>query len=128
MFARCRGRTKWNEEKNVSHSQVTKSKTCKKKVKESFDKKVKNDTFLVANAILRWDARNDEKGKHEKFDNLLLGPFTIIKSLGNNTFVLQNLDGDEVPGPVNGWFLKHFHIYWTEVLIFIVYIITVFCI
>ena len=69
------------------------------------------DTFLISDAILRWDARNDKKGKHGKFDNLWLGPFTIIKILGNNTFVLQNLDGDEVAGPVNGRFLKHFHTY-----------------
>ena len=43
-----------------------------KKVKESFDIKVKKDTFLIDDAVLKWDARNDEKGKHGKFDNLWL--------------------------------------------------------
>ena len=77
---------------------MEKAEAYKTKVKESFDKKVKKDTFLVGDAVLRWDARNDEKGKHRKFDNLWLGLFIIIKMLGNNTFVLQNMDGDEVVG------------------------------
>ena len=90
---------------------MEKTEAYKKKVKESFDRKVKKYTFLIDDAVLMWDARNDEKGKHGKFHNLWLGPFTIINILGNNTFLLQNLDGDEVVGPVNGWFLKHFHIH-----------------
>ena len=61
--------------------------------------------------VLRWDARKDEKGKHGKFDNLWIAPFTVIKILGNNTFVLQNLNGEEIAGPVNGCFLKYFHTY-----------------
>ena len=51
----------------------------------------------------------DEKGKQGKFDNLWFGPFNISKILGNNTFVLQNLKGEEISGPVNGWFLKQFY-------------------
>ena len=52
-----------------------------------------------------------KKGKHGKFDNLWIGPFTVIKIFGNNTFVLQNLSGEEIAGPVNGRFLKYFHTY-----------------
>ena len=47
--------------------------------------------FAVGDLILRWDARKEEKGKHGKFENLWIGPFSIIKILGNNTFVLQNV-------------------------------------
>ena len=90
---------------------VEKVEIYRKRVKECFDKKVKTYIFSVGDAVLRWDARNDEKGKHEKFDNLWLGPFTIIMILGNITFVLQNLHGDEIVGPVNGRFLKYFHTY-----------------
>ena len=62
----------------------------------------------------------------ESLKNTLLRPFTIINILGNNTFVLQNLDGDEVAGPVNGRLLKHFHTYWDHwELKFIVYIISI---
>ena len=63
----------------------------------------------MGGTILRWDARKDEKGKHGKFDNLLLEPFKIIKILGNNTFVLQNLEGEEITDPVNCHFLKHLY-------------------
>ena len=83
----------------------------RKKVKESFDKKVKKDVFAVGDRVLRWDARKDEKGKHGKFDNLWIGPFTVIKIQGNNTFFLQNLSGEEIASPMNGCFLKYFHTY-----------------
>ena len=65
----------------------------------------------MGDTILRWDKHRDEKGKHGKFDNLWLGPFKIIIFLENNTFVLQNLEIEEVAGPVNGRFMKHFYTY-----------------
>ena len=65
----------------------------------------------VGDLVLRWDARKDEKGKHGKFSNLWIGPFTVIKILGNNTFVLQNLNGEEIASPVNERFLKYIHTY-----------------
>ena len=90
---------------------MEKVESYKKKLKESFDKKVKKYTFSIDDAVLKWDERNDEKCKHGKFNNLWLGSFTIINILGNNTFVLQNMNGDEVAGPLNWLFLKHFHKY-----------------
>ena len=83
----------------------------KKKVKEIFYKKIKKDVFAMGDLVLRKDAQKDEKGKHGKFDNLWIGSFTVIKIFGNNTFVLQNLNGQEIAGPVNGRFLKYFHTY-----------------
>ena len=76
----------------------------RKRMKESFDKKVKKDVFAMSDLVLRWDARKDEKGKHGKFDNLWIGPFIVIKILQNNTSVLQNLNDEEIAGPVNGLF------------------------
>ena len=35
-----------------------------------------------------------EKNKHGNFDNMWLGPFKIAKVMGNNTFVLWNLQGE----------------------------------
>ena len=87
---------------------MEKVEAYKKKVKAIFDKKLKKDTFLVGDVVLRLDAQNDEKSKHRKFDNLWMGPFTIINILGNNTFVLQNMDGDEVGGQKKGGFLNTF--------------------
>ena len=79
------------------------------KIKERFDKKIKDNIFSVGNMILRWDARKDQKGKYGKFDNLWFGPFIVSKFLENNTFVLQTLQGEELSNPVNGRFLQHFY-------------------
>ena len=72
------------------------------KIKNRFDKKIKDSTFSVGDMVLRWDARKEQKGKHGKFDNLWFGPFLVSKFLGNNTFVLQTLEGEELSSPVNG--------------------------
>ena len=67
--------------------------------------------FAVGDLVLRWGARKEEKGKHGKFEIFWIGPSLVIKIIGNNTFVLQNLKGEEITGPVNGRFLKHFYTY-----------------
>jgi hypothetical protein len=57
--------------------------------------------------VLRWDARNEDKGKHGKFDHLWTGPYMIQAFRGNNAFLLNNVDGSDLPGaPVNGRMLK----------------------
>ena len=58
------------------------------KIKERFDRKIKENTFSCGDMVLRWDARKKQKGKHGKFDNLWFGPFIISKLLENNTFIL----------------------------------------
>jgi len=76
-------------------------------MKETFDRKVKADIFKAGDLVLKWDAARQEKGKHGKFDALWTGPFIIASAQQNNTFVLQNLTGEEVSGgPFNGRFLK----------------------
>jgi hypothetical protein len=76
---------------------------------EIFDKKVKTNIFKTGELVLKWDAARQEKGKHSKFDALWAGPFIITVVQQNNTFVLQNLAGEEVAGgPFNGHFLKTF--------------------
>ena len=60
----------------------------RKKIKERFDKKIKENTFSCGDMVLRWDARKEQKGKHGKFYNLWFGPFIISKLLENNTFIL----------------------------------------
>ena len=58
--------------------------------------------------MLRWDTRREDKGKHAKFDNLWFGPFSIVEVKGNNTFILQNLQGEYSSFPFNGKYLKHY--------------------
>jgi hypothetical protein len=71
-------------------------------MKESFDKKDKEDVFQTWDLVLKSDAYRQDKGKHGKFDTLWTGPFIISQMLQNNNFLLENLEGNEVfCGPVN---------------------------
>ena len=81
----------------------------RKKIKERFDRKIRENTFSSGDMVLRWDARKEQKGNYGKFDNLCLGHFIISKLLENNTFILQTLEGEELSNQVNGRFLKHFY-------------------
>jgi len=40
------------------------------KIKKIYDRKTKAKKFQLEDVVLRWDAQNEEKGKHGKFDNL----------------------------------------------------------
>jgi hypothetical protein len=78
------------------------------KMKAIFDRREKQRNFIPGDLVLRWDSRREDPGKHGKFDHLWLGPYKIVAVEGNNSFSLQNLEGDLLELPVNGWFLKHF--------------------
>ena len=79
------------------------------KIKQIYDRKTKQDDFKIDYVVLRWDARNKDKGKHEKFDNLWKGPFEIAASRGQNAYLLEEMDGQSyLGGPVNGRLLKHY--------------------
>jgi hypothetical protein len=85
---------------DVAHSR-------KQKVKQAFDRKVRKKEFEVEDLVLKWDAPRQDKGKHSKFDALWIGPFRISEVFSNNTYRLQDLEGEEVlSSPVNGHFLK----------------------
>jgi hypothetical protein len=77
------------------------------KIKQAFDQKNKKKEFEPGDLVLKWDAPRQEKGKHSKFDALWFGPFKIVEAFSNNTYRLQDLEGNEVfNDPVNGHFLK----------------------
>eukprot|EP00253_Pinus_taeda_P006620 PITA_06620 len=80
------------------------------KIKKIYDKKAKVDNFQLDDVVLKWDARNEEKGKHSKFENLWKGPFKIAAYRGENTFLLKEMNGEDCPGgPINGRLLKWYH-------------------
>jgi hypothetical protein len=86
---------------------VDRSEAHQKKIKKTFDRKAKVDNFQIGDWVLKWDALRQDKGKHNKFDSLWTGPFMITQVQNNNTFILQNLEGEEMfDGLVNGQFLK----------------------
>eukprot|EP00253_Pinus_taeda_P009402 PITA_09402 len=80
------------------------------RIKKIYDKKAKLENFQLEDVVLRWDARNEDKGKHGKFDNLWKGPYKIVAYRGLNAFLLKEMNGDECPGgSVNGRLLKRYH-------------------
>ena len=76
------------------------------KMKGLFDQRAKDKEIQVGDFVLRWDVRRSDKGKHGKFDPLWFGPFRVAEVKGNNTFALENLQGDTLEMPINGQFLK----------------------
>ena len=80
------------------------------RIKKIYDRKAKADKFQLEEVLLKWDARNEEKGKHGKFKNLWKGPFKIAAYWGQNDFLLKEMNGEDCPrGPVNGQMLKRYH-------------------
>jgi len=60
--------------------------------------------------VLHWDARNEEKGKHGKFENLWKGPYRISTFRRKNAFLWDELNGEDYSGgEINGMLLKHYH-------------------
>lgn len=79
------------------------------KIKRIYDKRTKETDFQIGDFVLKWDARNEDKGKHGKFENLWKGPFKILAFKGKNAYLLEDLSDQPVgAGPVNGRLLKHF--------------------
>ena len=59
--------------------------------------------------MLKWDARHEENGKHDKYENLWKGPFKIAAYRGQNAFLLKQMIEEDCPGgPVNGRLLKRY--------------------
>lgn len=52
------------------------------RIKKIYDRKAKVDKFQLEDVVLKWDARNEEKGKHGKFKNLWKVPFKIVAYQG----------------------------------------------
>jgi hypothetical protein len=55
--------------------------------------------------VLKWDVRNEDKGKHTKFNNIWTGPFKIGAHHRNNAYFLEEQVGECVAwGPISGKF------------------------
>ena len=61
------------------------------KVKQVFDKRAKEDCFSLGDLVLKWDARHEDKGKHEKFDELWKGPYSICSFFREECLFLGGL-------------------------------------
>jgi len=77
-------------------------------MKSMFDRRARERDFREGDLVLRWDSIREDKGKHGNFDNLWFVPLAIVEVKGNNTFVLQNIEGIYSTYPINGRFMKHY--------------------
>jgi hypothetical protein len=95
------------EVKHIREQVMNRACSHQQKIKQTFDRKSREKDFELGDLVLKWDASRQDKGKHNKFDALWIGPFRISKVFSKNTYRLQDLEGKEVfNGPVNGHFLK----------------------
>ena len=79
------------------------------RIKEVYDHKKKVDEFIIGYVVLHWDAQNEDKRKHDKFENLWKGPYKISASRGKHAYLLAEMNGKYCGGgPVNGRILKHY--------------------
>jgi transposase InsO family protein len=77
-------------------------------MKALFDQKTKHREFLPGDLVLKWEARKEDSGKHDKFDHIWCGTFKITASEGKNSFLLENMDGKILNAPINGHYLNNF--------------------
>ena len=59
------------------------------KVKQVFGKRAKMNSFKLGDMVLKWDARYEDKGKHEKFEKLWKVPYSISAFARRNAFFLD---------------------------------------
>ena len=76
------------------------------KVNRTFDRSTRLGSFQVGDTVLHWDKRREKPGKHEKFDSLWLGSYIIDEVAGTNYFYLNDLEGESLSLPMNGFLLK----------------------
>ena len=78
-------------------------------MKKTFDRRVKEEKFLIDDLVLKWDAPHEDKGNNGKFDHMWVGPYIVVAHRGENPFIFQHQDGPLLEGGlVNGRFLKHY--------------------
>ena len=76
--------------------------------RRTFDKSTRPGSFHVGDKVLCWDKRREKPRKHGKIDNLWLVPYIIDEIAGMNSFYLNDLEGENLSLPVNGFLLKLF--------------------
>ena len=71
-------------------------------MKHLYNRKTTNRKFDMGDMVLLWNARKEEKGKHEKFDPILLGPYMIHGNKGEDSYYLKELSSYILELPIHG--------------------------
>jgi hypothetical protein len=61
-------------------------------VRKYIDKKAKLGTFATNEKVLLWYSAHVDKCKHTKFQKLWLCPYIITSIVGNNSYLLKDMD------------------------------------
>ena len=77
----------------------------KNRVKNKYDKSVKPRIFSEEELVLLWDQDKEPLGAG-KFRSMWLGPYVMSKVLKKGVYELAYFDGNKLPEPRNGLYLK----------------------
>ena len=79
-----------------------------KRVKNAFDKKVRTHRFSEGDLVLKKvsQALKDNRGKWALNYE---GPFIVKKAFFGRALVLSNMDGEELPSPMNSDVVKRYY-------------------
>ena len=64
--------------------------------------------FRIDEKVLLWDSTHADNGKHYKFHNLWLGPYKTTSVIGNNSYLLKDMEEQLCSYATNGSHLKHY--------------------
>jgi hypothetical protein len=78
------------------------------KMKSIFYWRGKQINLIPGDLVLKWDSMREDLAKHGNIDHLWLRPYKITAFEGNNSFSLQNMEGDLLEFSMKGKLLKHF--------------------
>ena len=87
---------------------MTANKAHKNRVKNQYDKSVKPRSFSEGELVLLWDQDKEPLGAG-KFRPMWLGPYVVSKVLKKCAYELTDFEGNKLPGPRNGLYLKNYY-------------------
>ena len=87
---------------------LTANQAHKNRVKSQYDKSVKPQIFSEGELVLLWDQDKEPLGAG-KFKAMWLGPYVMLKVLKKGAYELIDFDGNKLPEPRNGFFLKKYY-------------------
>ena len=87
---------------------LTTNQAHKNRVKTQYDKSVKPRVFSEGELVLLWDQDKEPLGAG-KFKAMWLGPYVMSKVLSKGAYELVDFDGNKLPEPRNGLYLKKYY-------------------
>ena len=87
---------------------LTANQVHKNRVKTQYDKSVKLRVFFEGELVLLWDQDKEPLGTG-KFKEMCLGTYVVSNVLSKGAYELVDFDGNKLPKPRNGLYLKKYY-------------------